>query len=361
MAVALDVGTFFLVKSRLDEIGNDTEFTVQRNCFLQTVTSDDTEEILKENKWAYVKHGDDYYIIGEHAIQLKNLLTLNSKDKEILVTKVGDLRRPMKSGVLNTGEEKLSVAIIQKLIGNLLGPPQGKNECLCFCAPGDAVDQNITTVFHKTMLTSFMKSLGYDVECINEAMAVIYSERPVADDPNEEGGIAPFSGLAFSFGSGMSNCCFAYKKLPLISFSVAKGGDYIDQEASKVAGLDVSAMTRFKETKLNLNNIDYSDMRQAALDIFYQNLIEHALTNTINKFNQLTTKIESSIEIIIAGGTSMVPGFLDKFKQILGTLEVPFTIKNVRMAKNPFYAVSNGCLIKALSTEKKKTQEKSKK
>ncbi len=361
-AMGLDIGTMFLVRSEEDDLVGGVNFTVERNAFLQASTTDDTEETLRENKWAYAKHVDDYYILGEDALKLKNLLTVGSSpdNQSIVVTKVGELRRPMQHGILNTSEEKLSVAIIQKLIEKLVGKPQKPGEVLCFCAPGDPVDNSLSVVFHRTMLNNFLQSLGWTVECVPEALAIIFSERPVADDPDVDGGEAPFSGISFSFGAGMCNICFAYKKMPLIAFSVAKSGDWIDRESSKVAGIDVSAMTRFKETKLDLDDIDYTDMRQASLDIFYQNMIEHALDNFSSKFNQLDNQIDAPLEIIVAGGTASVPGFLNKFNSVLSGKDLPFKVKSVRMADEPLYAVANGCLIKALSTEKKTKEKKPK-
>ena len=348
---SLDIGTAFLVKGELDIATEEPSFTRERNCFLQAASTEDTEDTLKENNWTYAKHGKDFYILGEDAIRIKNLLTIGSQDQSIVMTKIGDLRRPMKDGILNTGEEKLSVAIIQKLIGNLIGKPEHPGEMLCFCAPGDPVDKDLTVVFHRTMMTNFLKSLGYTVECIPEALAIIFSQRPVAEDPEE--GEVPFSGIAFSFGGGLINCCFAWKKMPLINFSISQSGDFIDQEAAKVAGVDVAAITRYKESKFDLGNVDYTDMRQAGLDIFYHNMIEHALTNFAEKFNQLDNQIEAPLEIVIAGGTASVPSFLEKFKNVIEGLELPFKIKEVRMAENPFYAVSHGCLVKAMAAEKK--------
>jgi hypothetical protein len=270
MAKAVDIGTMFLVKSEIDDIAGETTFAVQRNVFLKAASTEDTEGTLQENNWSYAKHENDFYILGEDAIKLKNLLTIKATDdnRALVATKISDLRRPMKDGILNTSEEKLSIAIIQKLLANLVGKAKNKDEVLCFCAPGDPVDNNLTVVFHKTMLTGFLKTLGYKVECIPEALAIIFSERPVAEDPNEDGSEAPFSGISFSFGAGMANICFAWKKMPLISFSVARSGDWIDHESAKVAGVDQSVITRFKEKSLDLNNVDMSDMKQASLNIF---------------------------------------------------------------------------------------------
>ncbi len=360
MAIGLDIGTMFLVKGEVDEVvGSGSTYTIQRNVFLRANTTDDTEETLKENNWSYARHEDKYYIIGEDAINLKNLLTIktSSANRDLVATNISELRRPMKDGILNTGEEKLSIAIIQRLISNLLGKPSHEGEVLCFCSPGNPVDSNLSVVFHRTILTNFIKSLGYRVECIPEALAIIFAERPIADDPNEEGGEAPFSGISFSFGAGMCNVCFAWKKMPLINFSIAQSGDWIDREAAKVAGVDTPIITRYKERNLDLENVDMSDMRQAALDIFYQSMIEHALSNFSTKFNELDSQIDSPLEIVVAGGTASVPGFIGKFKSILDKQELPFEVKNVRLADNPLYSVTNGCLVKAIAIEKKAKKE----
>jgi len=726
MAKSLDIGTMFLVKGQEDELVDNINFTVERNVFLKASTTEDTEDTLKENNWAYVKHDDNFYILGEDALKLKNLLTVNVKKgaDDIVMTKVGELRRPMRKGILNTSEEKLSIAIIQKLIQNLVGPPSYPGEVLCFCVPGDPVDSNLSVLFHQSMLNSFLKSLGYTVEHIPEALAIIFSEVPTVDS---EDGEEPFSGISFSFGAGMCNICFAYKKLPLIAFSVARcippgnkvitqsgllniedvttkslvlnrvgnwvavddtqskefrgdiynfeaigqgrwsttgdhrlwikpkdqtawqwtkasevcvgdkvmqpwldtyetkhtigwtrentkkymnaemfsnqyyfmgrflgdgnvfkdkksdrgikialnanspirqdflksvmestfqrkveicndgsvvllklhdsglakwfrkncysqnlhgdwkdkvfpwdlshlkenylrffiaglldsdgyvdesknqiylgitshnlaqnfylalmkiglkptiswrtrdgsheydgkiirhvrevfevtasgsrcrefigwlrsnhlevffdksethgcnvskissitkehyngyvydisigdefnsfclpgcvvhnSGDWIDIESAKVAGIDVSAMTRYKEAKFDLDDVDHSNMKDAALDIFYNNMIEHALDKFSEKFSQLDVEdqINAPLEIVVAGGTSIVPGFLNRFKTILKGKDLTFRVKGVRHAEEPLYAVSSGCLMKAISVEKKINKEK---
>ena len=357
MPLGFDCGTMFLCKAEMDESLN-VIFSPERNAFLEVSADSDTEGTLTENHWHYAKHDGKYYIIGEDSIKLKNLLTIGEKaEKNIVATKVGELRRPMKDGILNTGEDKLSVAIIQKIIGNLSGKAKYNGEVLCFCSPGDPVDRNLSVVFHRTILSNFFKSLGYTVECIPEALAIIFSERPVAVDP-ETGEDAPFTGIALSYGSGMMNICFCVRKMALINFSVARSGDWIDQQSANTAGINVSAMTRYKEKHLDLDNVDYSDMRQAALDIYYQNMIEHSLNNFAAKFNQLDNKIDMPLEIVIAGGTAIVPGFVNKFNAVLKGMSLPFKVKNVRLADNPLYTVANGCLVKAISVENKLAENK---
>lgn len=356
MAQSLDVGTMFLVKGELDPmIGNEPVFTRERNCFLQAASTDDTETTLKENNWSYAKYEDKFYILGEDAIKLKNLLTLSSKNSDndnILMTRVGDLRRPMKDGLLNTGEEKLSIAMIQTILKNLLGKPSHKDEALCFCVPGNPVDKDKKVLFHETMLTRFFKSLGYRVESIPEALAIIYSEIPTVEDPKEESGEARFTGLAFSCGAGMMNVCFAYKKMPLINFAVAQSGDWIDQETAKISGEDVAKVTRYKENKFDLDNVNFANMIECGLEIYYQNMIENGLSIFAEKFSTIDVPFSAPMDIVIAGGTASIPGFVNKFKSVISGLDLPFAIKDVRLAKNPLYTVARGCFGKALSMEK---------
>ena len=100
-------------------------------------------------------------------------------------------------------------------------------------------------------------------------------------------------------------------------------------------------------------------MRFAALDIFYQHMVEHALTQFADKFNQLDNQIEAPLEIVIAGGTASAPGFLPLFEKKMSELSLPFKVKSIRLAENPLYSVANGCLIKALAVESKKKIAKS--
>jgi hypothetical protein len=163
--------------------------------------------------------------------------------------------------------------MIQKLIESLVGKTK-KKEYLCFCCPGKPVAKNFDTDVHQTFLTNILISLGYTVDSIPEALAIIFSEIPVAQG---EDGEETYTGIAMSFGAGMCNVCLARRKIPLINFAIAQSGDWIDRESAKAAGLPVSAMTSFKEKKFSLEKVDYTHMKQACLDIHYQAMIRHAV------------------------------------------------------------------------------------
>ena len=55
--------------------------------------------------------------------------------------------------------------------------------------------------------------------------------------------------------------------------------------------------------------------------------------------------------MILAGGTSMVPGFRDLFEDQLKLARLPFDMGEVRMAEEPMTSVARGCLIAAVAEE----------
>ena len=59
--------------------------------------------------------------------------------------------------------------------------------------------------------------------------------------------------------------------------------------------------------------------------------------------------IRSYYAIVLAGGTSLIPGFLELFKETINKYELPFEVSEIRMAKEPHTAISRGLLIKTMS------------
>jgi len=219
VSVSIDPGTMWIVKGEIDSIDDSVSFERERNVFAEVRdTLENPEEILKDNEYSYLKYKNHFYVIGEDVFKVHEIESLFKKSGAS--SYFSDVRRPMKDGLINTAEEKMSIAIIQEIIRKIVGRPSKKDEVLCFCAPGDPINSDSNVLFHKTILANFIKSLGYRPEHINEALAIIFSECPIAEDPNEPEGIAKFSGIAFSFGAGACNVALSWKQLPLLSFSV---------------------------------------------------------------------------------------------------------------------------------------------
>lgn len=335
--VGLDVGTANIVVSRQLEDGGFLNTTC-RNMLFEIPVSDESSDLLDRGGYLYAKCGDKYFVIGKDALALVNALGK------------GEVVRPMRDGLLNP-DLKQSQELLFHIIKALVGAPVVENEPIRFSVPANPVNEpGKNNVFHQMIIQQFLSSNGFNANPLNEGLGVVYDANPVMET---EDGRVQLTGFGISMGGGMFNVAGAYKGLSVCEFSVTKSGDYIDQQASSVTGVPVSKVTKYKETKLDLNKVDYSDRLAAALSIYYDDTITRAIANIRTELRKSQREFDGPCEIILAGGTSMIPGVADRFKSILSREELPFEVLNVRMSGNPFYAVAQGMCLRARSDYEK--------
>lgn len=339
MAKAVDIGTSFIVGGRLE--GGKEIFTAERDAFFSMAREDFAEEMLDDAGAKYLIRGNEIYVVGEDA--LKYCMITGKQDA---------YRRPMALGVLNPGEEE-AIPLIELLIEGIVGKPSQPGEVIAATIPAAPLDApGIDVTFHKIVLERFLKKLGYDVRILNEALAIIYAENPTVTEDN--GVQAPFSGVGISFGAGMTNLVVAWRGKKLFEISVARGGDWIDQSVSKVRNVPVGKVTHEKERNLDLSKVDPRNALHLGLQIYYEELIRHVLREFTAHFKTTQTTFTNPMEVVIAGGTSAVPGFVALFERILEEVGAPIPIRNVRGANDPLRTVAKGALVAAVSMEKKK-------
>jgi hypothetical protein len=339
-AISCDPGTMFFQVAEMTDGGIKVRNT--RNAFVELPKSDDVEETLKSNGWQYVKDGDNYYVVGDDCIKVAN----------IFPGKV-EIRRPMADGVLNKNEDK-KLVVLAEIIKASIGQAPDSNSWVCICVSSESVDSSVDSTFHKNRLTALFTRLGWKVKVIEEAHAVVLSERPTMTE--EDGTIVPYSGIGVSFGAGRVNCLMAYKGLPVVGMSVARSGDWIDKQVSEQTGVPISQVISIKEKKLDFNKLDENDDVCFALDAYYDAMIEYVFGLFGKKFQESKSNFGQPLDVIIAGGTSMPKGFCQKLEKIVRGMNLPFKIKEVRHAKSPRNAVVEGLLTQALITQKKEMQ-----
>jgi len=337
-AVGQDCGTMFFQTA--ENLSDGTiKFKEIRNSFVALEKTEEIEQALSQNNWQYVVDGKNYFIIGEDSMRVSRMFP----------GKV-NLRRPMQSGILNKGEEK-KMLVMAKMIESSIGSSPDDKSIVCTCVSSDPVDDAVDNTFHKARLEGMFKRLGWYVKVIEEGHAVILSERPVFTD--KDGKEIPYSGIGISLGAGKTNCVLAYRGLPVLGMSCARGGDWIDKKVSDQTDTSISQVTNIKETKLDFNNIDYDNDILFALDAYYSNMLEYVFKNFAKRFSKVKSQFEAPIDIVLAGGTSMPNGFVDKVKKIIGGLELPFEIKEVRRSDDPRNSVVKGCLTQAIISQKR--------
>jgi len=203
------------------------------------------------------------------------------------------------------------------------------------------MDSDISTLYHQKTLESFIDDMGYDAEPINEGMSVIYSE--LADND--------FTGLGISFGAGMTNVCLAYYAVPVMKFSVARGGDWVDEQAAQATGTPVDKVTSIKEEDFELDFETDVGGVEGALSIYYENLLDYVIEKIVEEVDDEDVEEGLDVPVVVTGGTSSPDGFEALFRDHLQDANIPFSISGVSHADEPLYSVARGGLVAAHSDE----------
>ncbi len=325
MATGLDVGTMNILSSEQD--GDETVFVQQRNSFVEIEYSDMAEQMLNRSDVLHIRKDDKVYVVGDDALNFANIF-----NKET--------RRPMQQGILSSDEQS-AIPMMKLIIEQVVGEPKFPGERLYFSSPADPVDSNLSTLYHQKTLESFLSDINYDAEPINEGMAVIYSE--LADNS--------FTGLGISFGAGMTNVCLSYYAVPVLKFSVARGGDWVDEQAAQATGTPIDKVTSVKEDEFELDfQTDVGGVK-GALSIYYENLLDYVIEKLVQEVDEEDIEENLDVPIVVTGGTASPEGFEQLFKDHVNNAGIPFSISGVTHADEPLYSVTRGALVAARSDE----------
>ncbi|HBR14194.1 MAG TPA: hypothetical protein DD723_01435 [Candidatus Omnitrophica bacterium] len=320
----LDVGTMNLVGAEQSADGK-IKMKLIRHTFLDIDVNTFTKNMLKKQKVQYAELGNKVYVLGDSAFELANIMNKT-------------VRRPMQDGVISPNEVD-ALPIFGLLVDAVLGKPDEKGQACYYSIPADPIDANYNIVYHSSVIAGALKNLGYTPKPLNEGHAVVFAELAEKD----------FTGIAISCGGGMFNVCVCYKTIPAVSFSTSRAGDWIDKNVAQVLGIKVNRATAIKEKGINISKP--ANREEEAVVIYYRNLINYTLTNIKNKFEKAEQmpQFPEPVDIVCAGGSSMIKGFIDLFKEELKKMSFPIPISDVRLAEEPLYATAKGCLLAGLS------------
>ena len=335
MAKGLDVGTMNIICA--DKGDGSISFAQQRNAFLEMESNDLTKHMLDNSKVLYTHKGNSLNVLGEDAFKFSNVFNKH-------------IRRPMKQGIISP-EEKESIAMIRVIIERVLGAPEKKDETLYISVPANPVDNQLNVLYHSKTVEALAKQLGYNTYLIDEGLSVVYSELSESN----------FTGIGVSIGAGMTNVTVAYMATPIVSFSIARGGDWIDEQVSIATGMAKERITAIKETDFAIGSQYEIGSVQGALAVYYDALLTYVLQHLKRKLSE-TAPPDAEFQVAIAGGSTRAKGFVDMFEKRLSEADLPIRISSVRKtrfispssggdSRDPIYAIARGCLIAALTKE----------
>ena len=331
MAKGLDCGTSFYIAATEDKIKK------QRNAFL-TVDGEvkQVKLMLKRQRIPFVEKAGKVHIVGQHAFNYAQIFSTS------------ELKRPMKSGLLNP-TEKDALPVLNAIIGELLGEAKDGETCV-YCIPSKPIDVQREVSYHEDVLRTIIEQYGYSVKKIEEAVAIGY-----------EGLVdTQLTGVAISMGAGMCNIAVMYQGMTALSFSVSRGGDWIDENVSMDTGVSRAKVTSIKEnsntldlSSANYQNIYEEDTDEAnvliAIRSYYGALVNYLLTNLKVQFEGVENvpNFPEAVPIVIGGGTSLVKGFLDVFNEQFDQNDFPIPISEIIHIEDAHTAVARGCLSEA--------------
>jgi hypothetical protein len=341
MSVGLDCGTAYYIAAH-----EGNKIKKQNNAFLTLDGDPKTyKRQLSRMNIPYVELNGRIHIIGKHAFDYAQIFGSN------------DLKRPMKSGLLNPAE-KDALPILRAIIKELLGTPTKENEVCVYCVPAAPIDQENLVDYHEDVLSQIIESVGYKPIVIKEAVALAY--HGLVDNN--------LTGLSISYGAGMANIAVMFAGMDAINFSVARAGDWIDENVARDTGTPKAKVQFIKESgKVNLGatKIDFSggtpkvneyipesNVHQA-IKSYYEVLINYIFANIAKRFENSKDmpNFPEPVPIVMGGGTAMVPGFSELVKEKLDSMNFPIPISEVKLVENTHEAVALGCLNEAMLGE----------
>jgi len=319
----IDIGTSRIVEYHKE--GLKFVKNTQLNAFFAVPDSGFTRRILDQNDIHYKQENGKILVVGDGAQTFANITN-------------GEIGRPMASGILNPKEKHASM-IIGSIIDSMVDRPDDLGESLVYSMPGPIRGSaSFNSVFHEGILRNQFVSKGYMAKGVNEGYLVILSEMEKDD----------YSGIGISCGAGLANVCFSYLSVPVIDFSMAKSGDYIDSAAAAAVGEHANRVRVIKEEELNLV-ADPKTRLERALHIYYEEMIVSLIGHLIDALSESENvpKVSHAIPIVLSGGTALPKGFRENFENILRDSQFPINISEVKMAESPLTTIAKGAYLAA--------------
>ncbi|MBZ2186889.1 MAG: hypothetical protein K7J46_19450 [Bryobacter sp.] len=327
-AIGLDVGTSRIVAAVQN--GDQFLFKSQLNAFVEVPWSKMTEASLKRESVPFVVSGEGFekkiIVPGNESSRFADLLQSES-------------RRPMNRGVLNPTEPENAI-MLKQLIENLTEGVRSPGIPVYYSVPAAPLGAEENLTYHDASIAQILRELGCEPTPINEGLAVVFSE---LEETN-------YSGIGISFGGGLVNVCLSYLAVPVLSFSVAKAGDYIDSSAASITGELTTRIRLAKEESFQLNG-PFHDKLHQVLNVYYDEVIRAVCSGLKEAFSNSRNipKMGRPVPMVLSGGTTLPKGFRDRFEKVLKELDFPLPLSEIRMAQAPLNSTAKGALVAALA------------
>ena len=167
----------------------------------------------------------------------------------------------------------------------------------------------------------------------------------------------------------MCNVEVMYQGITAVSFSVSRGGDWIDENVSADTGVAVAKVQHIKESSslLDLASGKIFDIYEEgseetnvlyAIKSYYGALITYLLTNLKAQFEGTANvpQFQDPVPLIFGGGTALVKGFLAIVNEQFEQDNFPIQVSEIKIIEDAHTAVSRGCLSESQIIEEEENE-----
>lgn len=353
--LGIDVGTKTVVvayRGENDETGFISEINgywvfERATPFIENMLNDPdkarSDGTKRPARWIKMPDSDQICVLGRDA-------------EEFAYAKNDTLLRPMAEGGISADEEAMTIlaSIVQGLMEmaeNEIGK-FGENIKIVYCTTAPAVNKDSNIEYHKRVVDLIIEGYETDTnieaDSIKESHAIVLNESPDG------------TGIGISWGAGTVTVSYIKYGLEIYSFCWVGAGDWIDEQVAMRHGYNPEAMkTRRKVAKETPTTVAKRKMQidltpgtetgnRIDIDIrlHYDVLISQVIDGIVQGFieHEAEARIDDSISVYMAGGTSSPNGFEERVAQKFEEKDPPFEIANVLKSNKPLYCVAEGCL-----------------
>ena len=287
----VNVGTVNLVAAERNEQG-DLVLRLRRNAFIDLPADENARGLLERQGAPYVVQGRRMYVLGNHVVDLANRVP-------------GGASRPAKDRPLHPW--KTDALPVMELFMKSLMDESRVQDGICFSSvPGESADGDPSIVYHEDLFDAVLRALGHVPSPVVEGHAITFADLADGD----------FAGLGIFCAGGAFDICVAYKSLPALFFSTARGGDWIDIDVA-----DAGSPTNGNGALHKRSGPPGEDEVAA----YYRTLINCTLSNIKERFPPAGDRptFPAPMSIVFWGGTSLSGNFIELVRAVYKGMESP--------------------------------------
>lgn len=316
-AFALDAGTSTTFAIRPGPDGS-ARILRQRTAFLDFADREPTRAVLRRLGVRAEAREGRLFVAGDAAYLLARVFEK-------------DVRRPLRDGAL-ASDESAARAVLESLVRALLGPAPRPNTPCAFTVPGPDPKRDRDMLFLQGAFERILAGLGYAPLPVREGLAVVLAELAASD----------CTGLAISFGGGMTHFCAAYRGVDALAFSIPRGGDWIDRRAAQALGYLPPEVCAVKESGMDLRSPH--GRIEEAIAIYARHLVRWVTEEIHAALSRSggAPQFHAPVPFVLAGGLCLLKGFVEMFTDEWERAGVPIAIERTFRAAEPLTSAVRG-------------------